>query len=300
MATISAGSTIDLVKSIVNEEVKNGMAIIRPLGHHAMKADFNGYCFFNNVALAAKYALDVLKLIRVLIVDWDVHHGQGTQRFFYDDPRVLFFSIHRYELGEFWPHLRESDFDDIGEGRGLGYNFNIPLNQTGMKNEDYLAIFHPLILPVSHEFKPEIVIVSCGFDAAIGCPEGEMLLTPAFYSHMTHSLKTVADGKLAVIMEGGYCVESLAEGAAHILKTLLDDPVPKLVENPGRPNDSIQASILNCIYAHRPYWKCLHVQDTFDIKSVGADNFEVTQEFMGDRTGLPHISKIYNRGIYFD
>lgn len=151
LSLLSVGCTIELVDNIVKKKVQNGMAIIRPPGHHAMKAEFNGYCFFNNVAVAAKYALDNLNLKRILIIDWDVHHGQGTQRFFYDDPRVLYFSIHRYEFGEFWPNLRESDFDFIGEGRGKGFNFNIPLNKKFMKNEDYLSIFQQILLPVAFE-----------------------------------------------------------------------------------------------------------------------------------------------------
>lgn len=151
LAKISVGSTIELVKKVVSREVHNGMAIIRPPGHHAMKSAHNGYCFFNNVAIAAQYALDHLKLKRILIVDWDVHHGQGTQRFFYNDPRVLFFSIHRFQNGSFWPFLRESDYDYVGEGPGLGFNFNVPLNEIGMKNEDYLAIFQQVLLPVAVE-----------------------------------------------------------------------------------------------------------------------------------------------------
>lgn len=157
------------------------MAIIRPPGHHAMKAEYNGYCFFNNVAIAAQHALDNcgvsesqsiqqysienvqysrinrmtrfrhFQVNRILIVDYDVHHGQGTQRMFYDDPRVLYFSIHRYEHGTFWPNLRESDFDYVGEGNGLGYNFNLPLNKTGMTNADYLAIWQQILLPVAAE-----------------------------------------------------------------------------------------------------------------------------------------------------
>uniref|UniRef100_A0A1B0DIA4 Histone deacetylase domain-containing protein n=1 Tax=Phlebotomus papatasi TaxID=29031 RepID=A0A1B0DIA4_PHLPP len=147
------------------------MAIIRPPGHHAMKAEFNGYCFFNNVAIAAEEILRRGDIKRILIVDWDIHHGQGTQRMFYDDPRVLYFSIHRYENGAFWPNLRESDFDWVGEGAGRGFNFNLPLNQTGMTNADYLAIFQQILLPVAIEFQPQLVIVSAGYDAAYGCPE---------------------------------------------------------------------------------------------------------------------------------
>lgn len=123
-----------------------------------MKAEFNGYCFFNNVAVAAKHALDNKGIKRILIIDWDVHHGQGTQRAFYDDPRVVYLSIHRFEHGTFWPNLRESDFDYAGSGNGEGKNINVPLNKVGMTNADYLAIFQQLLMPVAVE-----VIKMCFF-----------------------------------------------------------------------------------------------------------------------------------------
>lgn len=152
------GCTIKLVEAVLHGQVQNGMAIIRPPGHHAMKTEFNGYCFFNNVAIAAQSALNKGLANRILIVDWDVHHGQGVQRMFYDDPRVLYFSIHRFEYGTFWPNLRESDFDYIGQDAGMGFNFNVPLNATGMQNADYLAIFQQLLMPVACEVIP---IVHC-------------------------------------------------------------------------------------------------------------------------------------------
>lgn len=155
LSLLACGSTIELVDNILDGNVQNGMAIIRPPGHHAMKAEFNGYCFFNNVAVAAQHALDNKGINRILIVDWDVHHGQGTQRAFYDDPRVVFFSIHRFEHGTFWPNLRESEFDFVGASGAEGRNVNVPLNKIGMSNADYLAIFQQLLLPIAIE-------VSCG------------------------------------------------------------------------------------------------------------------------------------------
>lgn len=151
LSLLACGSTIELVDKILDGTVQNGMAIIRPPGHHAMKAEFNGYCFFNNVAIAAQHAIDNKGIKKILIVDWDVHHGQGTQRAFYDDPRVVYFSIHRFEHGTFWPNLRESDFDAIGEGAGEGRNINVPLNRVGMTNADYFAIFQQLLMPVAIE-----------------------------------------------------------------------------------------------------------------------------------------------------
>lgn len=271
-ALLSTGSTIELVDAVVSGRVQNGMAIVRPPGHHAMKAEYNGYCFFNNVAIAAQHALDKLGLNKILVVDWDVHHGQGTQRMFYNDPRVLYFSIHRYECGTFWPNLRESDFDFIGEGHGVGYNFNVPLNRTGMSNGDYLAIWQQILIPVAMEYQPQLILVSAGYDAAYGCPEGMMEITPAFYCHLLSPLMSLAKGKVAVVLEGGYCLTSLAEGAALTLRTLLGDPCPILAEKITPPCDSIQQTILNCIHAHRPFWKNLQLNDTYGLEELNNVN----------------------------
>ncbi|XP_018917401.2 histone deacetylase 6 isoform X2 [Bemisia tabaci] len=264
LSLLAAGSTIDLVEAVCKNEIQNGMAIIRPPGHHAMKSEYCGYCFFNNVALAAQHALDNLGVSKILIVDWDVHHGQATQQMFFDDNRVVYFSIHRYEHGTFWPNLRESDFDYIGTGAGRGYNFNVPLNKTGMTNTDYLAIFHQLLLPLASEFQPELIIVSSGYDAALGCFEGEMEITPACYAHLVNSLSAFAHGKIAVILEGGYCLKSLAEGAALTLRSLLGDPVP-MIESLGQPCDSIIETILNVIYTHQDYWQCYQFTEKYKL-----------------------------------
>ncbi|XP_076053921.1 histone deacetylase 6 isoform X2 [Oratosquilla oratoria] len=264
LALLAAGCTIDLVDHIVAGKTQNGMAIIRPPGHHAMEAEACGYSFLNNVALAAEHALQTYQ--RILIVDWDVHHGQGTQRMFYDDDRVLYFSMHRYEYGSYWPNLRESDFDHVGEGKGQGFNFNIPLNSTGMKNEDFMAIFHQILMPVAYEFCPELVIVSAGYDSALGDEKGEMLLTPAIYAHFTSHLMTLAQGKVAVILEGGYCLESLAEGAALTLRALLGNSNPYLIEYLGKPSQSIKETILNVIYKQREFWKCFKFQGVISEK----------------------------------
>ncbi|KYM93108.1 Histone deacetylase 6 [Atta colombica] len=274
LSLLAVGSTINLVESVCKSEIQNGMAIIRPPGHHAMKSEYCGYCFFNNVALAVEKALSSDLANRILIVDWDVHHGQATQQMFYNDPRVVYFSIHRYEHGEFWPNLRESDFHYIGDELGEGYNFNVPLNKTGMTNADYIAIFQQVLLPMAYEFQPDLIIVSAGYDAALGCPEGEMLITPACYSHLLSSLLSLANGKVAVVLEGGYCLKSLAEGAALTLRTLLGDPCPVL-QTLDLPSLSIRDTILNVIYSHKPYWKCYQYQDTHSINSVAHSKEEI-------------------------
>lgn len=270
-ALLAAGSCIDLVSAVLNNKVRNGMAIIRPPGHHAMKNEACGYCYFNNVALAAKHALINHNVQRILIIDWDVHHGQGTQYMFYDDPRVLYFSIHRYENGEFWPNLRESEYDYVGEREGKGFNINVPLNKTEMGNGDYWAIFTNILLPVAYEYSPELVIISAGYDAAIGCPEGEMKVTPYFYSHLLNSVMGLAEGHICVILEGGYNLSSLSESVAMSLKTLLNDPCP-IIDQINSPCESIIESILNVISVHRQFWKSLCLQGSFLIDDDLTDN----------------------------
>lgn len=271
MALHAAGAGIDLVKKVVNGDVTNGFACIRPPGHHAMKAEACGYCFFNNIAIAAKYAVRELNVPKVLIIDWDVHHGQATQYTFNEDPNVLYLSIHRYENGKFWPELIESNYTSIGINEGKGFNVNIPLNETGMNDKDYLAIFHNVILPLAYKFGPELVLISAGYDAAIGCPEGEMRVSPATYAHMTRSLMALADGKVCVFLEGGYCIPSLAEGAALTLRSLLGDPCPSIVPLPNlRIHKSLLESVLDSIWALKPHWaKTFPLQGEYDHEIEG-------------------------------
>ncbi|KAL1123276.1 hypothetical protein AAG570_002362 [Ranatra chinensis] len=260
---LAAGGTIKLVDEICNQKIQNGMAFVRPPGHHAMTDEYCGYCFFNNVVLGVNHALN-LGLKRILIVDWDVHHGQATQQMFYNDPRVVYFSMHRYEHGLFWPNLRESDFDYIGEGPGRGFNFNIPLNMTGMSDADYLAVFHHVLLRMAYEFQPQLIVISAGYDSALGCPEGKMEVSPACYAHLITSLMSLASGKVAVILEGGYCIKTLAESAALTLRALLGDPCPSLGRL-GQPSLSIRETIWNVMYAHREFWKCFRYHNIYNI-----------------------------------
>uniref|UniRef100_A0A667FWD4 Histone deacetylase 10 n=1 Tax=Lynx canadensis TaxID=61383 RepID=A0A667FWD4_LYNCA len=150
-ARLAVGAALQLVDAVLTGAVHNGLALVRPPGHHSQRAAANGFCVFNNVAIAAKYAKQRHGLHRILIVDWDVHHGQGIQYIFEDDPSVLYFSWHRYEHGHFWPYLRESDADAVGQGQGRGFTVNLPWNQVGMGNADYVAAFLHVLLPVAFE-----------------------------------------------------------------------------------------------------------------------------------------------------
>ncbi|XP_054723790.1 histone deacetylase 6-like [Uloborus diversus] len=262
-ALLAAGSAIELVSNVLKGTVRNGLAVVRPPGHHAMEQQACGFCFFNNVAIAAKYALKEFDIKKILIIDWDVHHGQATQQSFYDDPRVLYFSIHRYEHGEFWPHLRESNFDFTGSNIAPGFNINVPLNATKQGSAEYLSIFNNVLLPIAYEFCPELVIISAGFDAAIGCPEGEMTVTPQTYPHFLNSVSSLANGRICVILEGGYCLPSLSESVALTLRGLLGYPCPPIPKC-SDISESCVETILNVISVHRPFWESIRIQNVYD------------------------------------
>ncbi|XP_056410464.1 histone deacetylase 6-like [Hyla sarda] len=261
---VAAGSVLQLVDKVMRGEVRNGLAVVRPPGHHAYTDQMNGYCMFNQLAIAARYAQHQHGVRRVLIVDWDVHHGQGTQFIFEHDPSVLYFSIHRYENGEFWPHLVESSSAAVGKERGKQYNINVPWNKTGMSDADYITTFLHLLLPIAYEFQPQLVLVAAGYDSVIGDPKGEMSATPACFAHLTHLLMCLAEGRLVLALEGGYNMRSLAEGSCASVKILLGDPCPML-HQPFTPCESALDSISGAIYVHRKYWRCLQDQD-FTIK----------------------------------
>ncbi|XP_055664705.1 polyamine deacetylase HDAC10 isoform X1 [Falco peregrinus] len=266
-ARLAVGATLQLVDAVMLGKVCNGMALVRPPGHHSQKNAANGFCLFNNVAIAAEYAKLKYSLQRILIVDWDVHHGQGTQYIFEEDPSVLYFSWHRYEHQEFWPSLKESDYDAVGLGRGKGFNVNLPWNKVGMENSDYLAAFFHVLLPMAFEFDPELVIVSSGYDSGIGDPEGQMNATPEVFAHLTHFLMQLANGRLCVILEGGYHLKSLSESVCMTVKTLLGDPVPQITGEMA-PCLSAVESIQNVRAAHKPYWKWLMYEDTSFLQNL--------------------------------
>ncbi|KAK6060612.1 histone deacetylase family protein [Cooperia oncophora] len=189
-----------LAESIVEEKIPNAFALVRPPGHHAGRSSASGFCLFNNAAQAAEAAFN-FGADRILIIDLDVHHGNGTQEIFYEDKRVLVFSIHRYQNGKFWPHLRESNFDHIGTYEGRGYNVNVPLNEVGCGDADYMAVFWNVLWPLASQFNPDFVVVSAGFDTCDGDPLGEMCLSPDALSHIVYHLSALARGKLLAILE---------------------------------------------------------------------------------------------------
>ncbi|XP_023189766.1 histone deacetylase 6 isoform X1 [Xiphophorus maculatus] len=254
----AVGSVLQLVDRVQTSDVRNGFAVIRPPGHHAQADQPNGFCVFNNMAVAARYAQKRHAVNRVLIVDWDVHHGQGIQYLFQEDPSVLYFSIHRYEGGAFWPHLQESDCSFVGSGRAEGRNINLPWNKTGMSDADYITAFQQVLLPVAYEFQPQLVLVSAGFDAAAGDPKGEMCVRPQCFHILTHMLMSLAEGRLVLALEGGYDLQATAEGVAACVTALLGGACP-LLNPPTAPCDSALQSISGTVSALYPHWASLQV-----------------------------------------
>ncbi|KAK9399528.1 histone deacetylase 10 [Crotalus adamanteus] len=280
-AKLAVGATLQLVDAVMSGKTRNGLALVRPPGHHSQRSAANGFCIFNNVAIAAKYAQRKYGLQRILIVDWDVHHGQGIQYAFDDDPSILYFSWHRFEHQKFWPWLSESNYDAVGQGKGRGFTINVPWNQVGMGNSDYLAAFLHVLLPIAFEFDPELVLVSAGYDSGIGDPEGQMKATPECFSHLTHFLMNLAKGKLCAVLEGGYHLRSLSESVCMTLKALFGDPLPPL-SGEMMPCLSARESIQNVRAAHKPYWKCLTYEDVTPVqdlstRSCQAEEAELTQ-----------------------
>ena len=207
-ARLSCGGLIELADAVASRRIRNGFAVIRPPGHHAEPQAAMGFCFYNNVAVATKwlqkkYADGPDQIKKVLILDWDVHHGNGTQKAFENDPSVLYMSLHRFEDGTFYPGTTYGSMTSVGHGEGTGYSVNVPWPSAGMGDADYIYAFNQVIMPIAHEFGPDMVMISAGFDAADGDQLGECFVTPAGYAHMTHMLSSLADGRVVVALEVG-------------------------------------------------------------------------------------------------
>ncbi|WEJ95972.1 Histone deacetylase hda1 [Yamadazyma tenuis] len=256
-AKLSCGGSIEACKAVISGQVKNSMAIVRPPGHHAEPDTPGGFCLFSNVAVAAKTMLKLFpdSVRKIVIVDWDIHHGNGTQKAFYNDPRVLYISLHRYENGRFYPGTKAGSHKMCGEEEGEGFNMNIPWRAPGTGDGDYVYAFNKLVIPVISEFDPDFIIVSSGFDAADGDIVGGCHVTPAGYGYMTHMLKGIARGKLSVILEGGYNLDSISKSALAVAKVLLGEPPESTItQHPFL--DTIEV-VDEVIKTQSKYWTCL-------------------------------------------
>lgn len=220
------------------------------------KDEPHGFCLFNNVAIAAEYAISVHGLSRVLILDWDVHHGNGIQHMFYNSEKVLYISIHRYDEGFFFPCSTDAAADKTGEGAGKGFNVNIPWNAKRCGDLEYFLAFINIIMPVAYEFAPELVLVSAGFDAARGDPLGGYRVSPEMYGHMTHQLTALAEGRVVVALEGGYNLSSISDSAYMCARALRGDPLPSPdLSAPLR--DEVVDTLREVLEVQQEHWSCL-------------------------------------------
>jgi acetoin utilization deacetylase AcuC-like enzyme len=219
VALSAAGSVCDATERIVRGEDTQAVCLVRPPGHHAMARHAMGFCIFNNIAVAARVAVDILGLSQVLIVDWDVHHGNGTQATFWEDPQVGFLSIHR------WPFYPGSgDEDEIGSGPGLGTTLNLPV-QFGTSRKDYLARFCDNLGSFAAKIKPELVLISAGFDTHRLDPIGNLGLETEDFIPLTNAVldvaATYANGRVVSVLEGGYNPDVLGDCVAVHLEEML-------------------------------------------------------------------------------
>ncbi|KXZ56504.1 hypothetical protein GPECTOR_1g451 [Gonium pectorale] len=221
-ARLAAGSAAEVARRVVSGAARHGAAIIRPPGHHAETSVAMGFCYYNNAAVAAR-AAQAAGARRVLIMDWDVHHGNGTQRIFYDDPSVLYISTHRFDHGSFYPGT--GDAEETGEHAGVGFTVNVPWNCSGVRDVDMLAAFRHVVMPVAEEFRPDLVVISAGFDAVEGDPLGGCRVTPAAFGHFAAQLSSLAPAVL--LLEGGYNLTATAAATEACLRVLLgEQPAP--------------------------------------------------------------------------
>lgn len=217
-ALLAAGGVCEAISMVNSGELENAFALIRPPGHHAEKSKAMGFCLFNNVAIGARYAQEHLGLDRILIADWDLHHGNGTQHAFEDDPSILYFSTHQYP---YYPGT--GSYVEVGTGKGEGFTVNVPLS-TGYGDGEFLAIFDRILRPVALEFDPDIILVSAGFDILKEDPLGGMNVTPNGFAGLTGSIIEIADaccdGKVIITLEGGYHIQGQTASVKAVLKEL--------------------------------------------------------------------------------
>jgi len=257
-ALLAAGGFLELIKVVMQGKLDNGFALVRPPGHHAERDRAMGFCLFNNVAIGAHYAFKNFPLQKILIVDWDVHHGNGTQNSFYEDPRVLYFSTHRYG---FYPGTGAAT--EVGRGRGEGFTVNIPLS-PGAGDTEYGIIFEKILRPVALEYQPQLILVSAGFDTHYNDPLGGMEVTERGFARMTQILMEIAaattEGKLAVTLEGGYNVAAERRSVKAVLEELSQGlPLDKtdLVEEEKAKYPEMEKFLLQLKGIQKRYWKSL-------------------------------------------
>ena len=252
VALLAAGAAVDAVERVIGLPNTVALALVRPPGHHAERDRAMGFCLFNNVAVAAAHAR-ALGLARVAIMDYDVHHGNGTQHMFEADPAVLYLSTHQFP---YYPGTGAAN--EIGIGAGRGFTVNVPL-EAGALDEDYRIVFAQVVVPVLRQFKPDLLIVSAGFDAHERDPLAGMRLTTPAFAAMTSDLRAVAaeccEGKMAVVVEGGYDLHALSASLDAVVETLTSPHAPAHWPAGGMRSDRGAAAAAATTGALADLWK---------------------------------------------
>ena len=253
VARLAAGGSIDLAARVARGDARRGFALVRPPGHHAESTRAMGFCLFNNVAIAARALAARSGLERIAIVDWDVHHGNGTQHLFEAERDVLFVSLHQFP---FYPGT--GALHEVGSGPGTGATLNLPL-PAGCGDAEYLTTFDAIVTPVLREFRPEMILVSAGFDAHAADPLGGMRVSTRGFVGLAARVRAVADdlcdGRLVLMLEGGYDLEALGESVAATVE-LLSTREPPPIWLPSAET-ALQLFLAPLIEAHASHWSCL-------------------------------------------
>ncbi len=250
VARLAAGGAVDLVRRVACGSATAGLAAVRPPGHHAEADRAMGFCLFNNVAIAARALQAEDGVGRVLIFDWDVHHGNGTQHSFDEDPDILYASTHQFP---FYPGT--GDFHEIGRGKGLGATLNIPM-PASCGDGEFVGVVQRLLAPAARHFRPEMILVSCGFDAHRDDPLGAMRISDVGFRALASLMRALADdlcdGRIAFVLEGGYSPTGLFEGTAAVLDVLLGEPEGLPEPVPLVPGSVLEHIVERVVGIHGP------------------------------------------------
>ncbi|KAA0713018.1 Histone deacetylase 4 [Triplophysa tibetana] len=256
---MAVGSVIELALRVAQGELRNGFAVVRPPGLHAAQSQTVGFSVFNSIAIAAKQLQHRLNMKKILIVDWDIHHGVGTEDIFYTDPSVLYISLHRYDNGTFFPGTGGPNL--VGDGEGKGFNVNVAWSgglNPPMGDAEYLAAFRTIVMPIAREFSPNVVLVSAGFDAADGHSPalGGYKVSAKCFGFLTRKLMELAEGRVVMVLEGGYDLSTLCDASQACVGALLGNEPEPLTEEEllRRPCDNAVRSLEESLRVQSRFW----------------------------------------------